>query len=235
VREAIIQHLRRVASESDPWEVEFELTEDQARQIGGAEKNLVAEGGTSPFVGGQRFLVRAPSQPTPVQLNIDARVTLPPMTVIAVRSLPRGAIVHVSDVKLERGRDQNAGGDGFARLDDVVGKEVARSVAAGQLVHRDALRAPLVVKRGEVVTVYARQAGLVVRTTARARDDGSLGDVITVESLLNRQTFFARASGIQEVEIFAHAIDASPPVRGAIAPSEPRDLARQERQERNRP
>ena len=59
------------------------------------------------------------------------------------------------------------------------------------------------------MTVYARSAGLRVRTTARAKDDGSVGDLIAVDSLLNKQSFFARVSGIQEVEVFAHGIDAS--------------------------
>ena len=209
VRDAIVEYLHRTASASDPWDVEFEFNEDQARQIAGSDKELVAAGGTSPWIGTQQFVIAAPSRTVPIQLKIEARVTLPPMTVVAVRSLPRGSTIHISDVKLDRGRPGDADADSFGRLDDVVGKEVARSLAAGQIVRRDAVRAPLVVRRGDVVTVYARQSGLVVRTTARSRDDASLGDVITVESLLNRQAFFARASGVQQVEVFAHAIDAS--------------------------
>jgi flagella basal body P-ring formation protein FlgA len=210
VRDAIIDYLRRTASDSDPWDVEFEFSEDQVRQVAGAEKDLVVAGGASPWVGAQQFIVSAPAKSQPVKLRIEARVTLPPQTVIATRSLPRGAIIHISDLKLDRGRQGDADADdAFTRLEDVVGKEVARTLAGGQPIRRDAVRAPLVVRKGEVVTVYARQSGLVVRTTARSRDDGSVGEVITVESLLNRQTFFARASGVQQVEVFAHAIDAS--------------------------
>ncbi len=235
VRDAIVEHLRRAASAAESWDVEFDLNDEQVRLLAGAEKQLEVDGGISPWVGEQQFAITARSGDAPVQIHIDARVTLPPMSVMVIRSLPRGAIVHASDVKLERGREGAADGEAFARLDDVVGKEVARSIAAGQLVRHDAVRAPLVVKRGEVVTVYARQAGLVVRTTARSRDDGSLGEVITVESLLNRQTFYARASGVQEVEVFAHAIDASATQREVPMPAASRDLANQQKQEKNRP
>ncbi len=69
----------------------------------------------------------------------------------------------------------------------------------------DDLRPPLWVHRGDVVTVYANTAGIRIRTTARARDDGSQGELVAVESLLDRSTYYARVSGIREVEVFARA------------------------------
>jgi flagella basal body P-ring formation protein FlgA len=64
------------------------------------------------------------------------------------------------------------------------------------------------VQQNDVVTVYARAAGVQVRTQARARDAGSLGDLIAVESISDRKTYFARVSGIQEVEVDAHGTGA---------------------------
>jgi flagella basal body P-ring formation protein FlgA len=54
-----------------------------------------------------------------------------------------------------------------------------------------------------VVTVYVRAPGVQVRTAARSRDTGSQGELISVESLENRQTYFARVTGIQEAEVYA--------------------------------
>ena len=45
-----------------------------------------------------------------------------------------------------------------------------------------------------------------VRTTARAREDGSQGDLITVESLTERKPFFARVCGPQEVEVLPDSV-----------------------------
>src|SRR5262249_12253525 len=42
-----------------------------------------------------------------------------------------------------------------------------------------------------------------VRTTARAKEDGSHGQSITVESLLDRRTFLARVTGNDQLEIDA--------------------------------
>ena len=58
----------------------------------------------------------------------------------------------------------------------------------------DDLRAPLMVHRGDVVTVHVETAGIHIRTTARSRDDGAQGELVSVESLLNRSTFYARVS-----------------------------------------
>ena len=67
----------------------------------------------------------------------------------------------------------------------------------------DCLRPPLAVHRGEVVTVYAQSGAIRIRTNARARDEGSVGELVAVESLLNRSTYYARVSGIREVEVYA--------------------------------
>ena len=97
------------------------------------------------------------------------------------------------------------GGGDFHTLADVVGKETTRAIAAGKPLTRDAVRPPVLVRRGEVVTVYARAAGIRIRTMARARDDGGEGELVAVEPLTDRNTFFARVSGIREVEVFARS------------------------------
>ena len=74
------------------------------------------------------------------------------------------------------------------------------------------VRAPLLVRKREVVTVVARHGGVRVRTMARARDDGSLGDIVAVESLADRQSYFARVSGVRQVEIYAQSAQASRPM-----------------------
>lgn len=131
----------------------------------------------------------------------------------ALRTLPRGALLQASDVELVEGTPTDRAGkvvQAFGSLDEVVGKETTRAIAPGQVLDAGSLRPPLLVQKGEVVTVYARAAGIQVRTTARARDSGSLGDLVTVESLLDRTKYFARVSAVQEVEVYAGAVSAGP-------------------------
>ena len=38
------------------------------------------------------------------------------------------------------------------------------------------------------MTIYSRTAGIQVRVTARVREDGAMGDLVTIESLAQRRT-----------------------------------------------
>ncbi len=77
------------------------------------------------------------------------------------------------------------------------------------LIDKRQLKKPLLVRRGEVIRVMARAAGVQVRTTARATEDGAFGDIITVQSLENREKYSAHVTGLQEAEVYATAVPAS--------------------------
>jgi hypothetical protein len=65
--------------------------------------------------------------------------------------------------------------------------------------------------------LYARSAGLRVRTTVRSREDGGVGDLIAVESLTDRAAFYARVTGIQEAEVYAAPAESAAPQPAADA------------------
>jgi flagella basal body P-ring formation protein FlgA len=146
-------------------------------------------------------------------LEVAAQVALPEMVVVAARALPRGAVVQAADVELQAlpSSGSAAGATAFDTVEDVIGKETTRSVAAGQVLGRRYVQSPILVRRGDVVTVYARSAGIQVRTTARARDGGSLGDLIAVESLADRGRFYARVAGPRTVDVYARGASMDQP------------------------
>ena len=86
-------------------------------------------------------------------------------------------------------------------FDDIVGRETLRSVATGQPIETAWVRKPIMVRRSEVVTVFARASNVTVRMQARATEEGGLNDIVNVERLDNRQRFTARVVGVQEVEV----------------------------------
>ena len=63
----------------------------------------------------------------------------------------------------------------------------------------------------------AKVSGVEARTTARALEDGSEGDVILLESLETRQRYSAIVSGMQQAEVLAAGTTVSDPVRRAAA------------------
>ena len=206
VCEAVLKYLNDHASAQQAWDVEVELGEDQARVLAESARPITVSGGQPPWTGPQRFAVADRRGPQgPARVALDAQVSVRAPVVVAVHALARGAVIREGDVELQ----QTAAADGAAgalrSLEEALGRETVRAVPAGKVLTTDALRTPLWVQRGEVVTVYARTAGIQIRTAARARDDGSQGELVAVESLLDRSTFYARVSGIREVEVYARS------------------------------
>lgn len=208
VQEAVVRYLHEQASQEEPWSVQISLDERNAEAISAAGEKISIRGGQPPWTGRQRFEAIVDSPGGPVRLDVRAEVTLPSAVAVTLRSLTRGAVIQPGDVALQRATPVAGQEEGFASVDEIMGKETTRAIPAGKIVERGFVRSPVMVRRGQVVTVHAKRAGIRVRTTARARDDGCLGELINVESLLDRAAFSARVCGIQEVEVYARAIPA---------------------------
>ena len=136
--------------------------------------------------------------------------------------MPKGAIVRASDIELQRLAPGTSAPGSFQTPEEVVGKEAVKAIAPGQTLDANYVRPQVLVHAGEVVTVYGRNAGILVRMPARARENGAQGELVTVESLLDRKRLLARVCGLQEVEVFGGAATTSPSVlatdRGARSP-----------------
>jgi len=209
VQDAIVRYLQQQVSADQPWIVQLELSAAHARTVANATRETKISGGAPPWVGTQLFEVTVEAADSPARFTVEAQVDSPAAAVVAVRSLARGVVVRETDVERQRNAPREGAAEAFYTLEEVIGKETARAIPAGKVLTRDCLRAPLLVRRGDVVTVYARTAGIRIRTTARARDEGSQGDLIAVESLQDRATYLARVCAVREVEVFARSAQSS--------------------------
>lgn len=125
-----------------------------------------------------------------------------PTIVVATRNLGRGDIVREADVELRVVEGPVRGVEAVSQLRDAVGLEVARPITAGQVLDGRSLQRPVLVRRGQAVTVCARAQGVSVRTTAKALADGSRDDLILLESIETKQKFTARVVGPQQAEVY---------------------------------
>ena len=211
VRDAVSSYLRRSGPTRQAWELEFQLADAQARAVLKAGAQLGVSGGKGPWNGSQHLQITAQSPDASLQFPLDVNIARPAVVAVAARALGRGTVIRPEDVQLSEEVTPGEHGDGFHSLDELVGQEMTRAVSEGRILERDAVRSPIVIRRGDVVTVYARTAGICVRTVARAREDGSVGDLIGLESFSDRRAFFARVSGVQEAEVYARAAQAIDP------------------------
>ena len=74
----------------------------------------------------------------------------------------------------------------------------------------DEVQSPLLVKRGELITVASQGGGIRVRTSAQALQDGAHGDLMQVESPDSKQRYDARIVGLREATVFTPTRVATP-------------------------
>ena len=166
--EAIVQYLQTKAGSND-WQVTVELEDGQVAPLVAAADSIKVAGGSEPWTGTQTFEFRLPMADGPSRLQIAAQVSLPPTVVVTLHPLAKGAIVRTSDVELKRLRAGMSPGELFQRIEDVSGKEAMRNIPAGQPLDGNLIHSPLLVRTGEVVTVFGRNGSIVVRMPARAQ------------------------------------------------------------------
>lgn len=157
---------------------------------------------------------RAPPRTAPAPIvptrQVEAEVSVAQHYVVTRRAMTRGTVLGAGDLELAvpPTKSLRRGQSPFLSVDEVLGNELTETVPAGAVLSSANIRAPLLVHRGQAVTVYSRAAGIEVRTTARAKEDGSHGTLVAVETIEDRQSYLARVCGSQEVEVLAGAASA---------------------------
>ena len=82
-------------------------------------------------------------------------VKLRSMVVAAEREIPRGVTIRQSELVLKRAGRLVTRSTQFHSIDDLIGMQVTLSIAEGQLLDTSYVRKPILVRQGDIVTVYA--------------------------------------------------------------------------------
>jgi flagella basal body P-ring formation protein FlgA len=205
LRETLSEWLNRAGVQ--PWQIAFVLDEDTARWISAAQ-SLNVQGDRVPSTGRQCFEITIQVGNETKTVDVIAEVSLPPLVVVPVRSIPRATRISRADLELRHVDSSVLTAGSVQHIEDIVAKEATRTLTAGKPIAQSHVCEPVLVRRGDVVTVIVRAAGIRVRTQARAQDDGAQGELVAVESLRDRRTYFAQVSGVREVEVLATTMSA---------------------------
>ncbi len=203
LQDALVKFLDEQATSKQAWSIEFELTEANARLFADRVAPIQVAGGAAAWTGKQQFDFAMNGPQGPVHAAIEATVRLIPPVVVALRPLGRGMVIREGDVALQNVAAADKLPAALHSLEETIGHELVRGVGAGAAVTSDVLRQPVAVHRGEIVSVLARAGGICIRTNARAHDDGSVGELVAIESLRDRSAYYARVRGVREVEVYA--------------------------------
>jgi len=185
--------------------IEMNVTSRQLAQAAAATSLPTCEGGAEPWNGRQAFTLSYSTANGMVRVPVSCDIVEPASpVVVAVRPVGRGSIVTAADieVRMMEPTAKTAGKrNAFESIDKLIGMEVRQALREGEVVFSDQLQSPIVIKRGELVTVSAHTSGIRVRTSARALQDGSTGNLIQVESLESKQQYNARVTGPREAAV----------------------------------
>lgn len=144
--------------------------------------------------------VRCPGS-RPWRLFVPVRVSVTKALVVAAVPLERGKVLAEGDVILAE-REVGALPGGYLTAPGAaVGRVVRRAIPAGAAVAPGSLEMPVLVRRGQPVTLEARSGAIVVQVAGVARADGALGQLIAVENTSSRKVLQGIVRNEKSVEI----------------------------------
>lgn len=135
------------------------------------------------------------------RLFVPVRVTLEKDIVLAAVPLERGKVLAPGDVILARREVASTPGGYLTTVEAAAGQVVRRSVPAGTALTPGMLDSPVLVKRGQSVTLEARSGPIVVQMAGVAKGNGALGEIIGVENVSSGRVVQGIVRNEKSVEI----------------------------------
>lgn len=139
----------------------------------------------------------------PWSLYVSAKITKYTDVYVATRYLPRGAKIKKSDIILKRNNISNLPIGYITDLDNILGKVLRRSLPHNKVVSPNALIEPVLVQRGQKVTIIAQNTVVKVHMKGKALKNGSEGEVIRVQNLSSKRIIEGKvmSAGVVDVNL----------------------------------
>lgn len=144
----------------------------------------------------------APSAQNPIQhLRIRGRMDAVVSVPVLNDNLQHGRVITEDDIQVVTIKERQFNERMIADPRDLIGMTARRVIVAGRPVQRNDLVAPLVVSRGELVTLFLSQGGMRLTTQVKAMQDGAKGDIIRVVNMNSNQALQAVITGTRAVAV----------------------------------
>ena len=121
--------------------------------------------------------------------------------VISKRALPRGTIIHASDLSIATRELSRAIQGYYTSSEQIEGMELRYSLANGSIIGPKALKPRYLVKRGDIVTILAESNGLHIRVKGMALMDGFRGQSIRIKNTRSKRVLQGEVIASRTVRI----------------------------------
>lgn len=140
----------------------------------------------SQLIGNSTVGIRCPGNSKSRTLFVPVRVTVSTKLLVSAKPLQAGQTLSASDLASQDG-EMNAIGM-LTRPEQAIGKIVKISIAPGQVLRQEMLRAPWVVTQGQTVRVRASGEGFSVFSSGQALNNAAEGENIRIKTQSGRIT-----------------------------------------------
>jgi flagella basal body P-ring formation protein FlgA len=120
---------------------------------------------------------------------------------VPVRPIAAGTVLAEGDLRMAELHAARVGALAALDLNGMIGMEARQALSPGRPVMRQSIAPPVVVRRGDLVTLTLRQGPLSLSVSARAMADAHAGQGVRVVNLSSNQLVEAVASGPGSVRV----------------------------------
>jgi len=117
-------------------------------------------------------------------------------------SLRRGDLITRNKVKTITVREDHITDDMVLAMDELVGMTPRRVLPAGAPVAMKELDKPIMIERGDLVTMQLQNGPIAITAIAKAMESGAKGDVIRLMNMDSKRTLEAQVTNLREARIF---------------------------------
>lgn len=122
---------------------------------------------------------------------------------VAMRDIRRGDRVGHDDVAWVTVNESELRTGVITEPDEIIGREAIRTVRAGRPVFENQVRRPIVIERGETITIRLITPQMTLTAVGRALNDAGKGETIEIMNLQSRKRLLATVEGPQLVSVDA--------------------------------
>ncbi len=137
----------------------------------------------------------------PWSLHVPVTIKVFKQVLAATRALRKGEILTESDVKLIKYDISNLSYGYFENIKMTAGMKVKRHVLADVVLTPSMLKKPLVITRGQKVSILANSGRMQVRMMGKALSNGAIGDRIKVMNMKSRQKIEGVVTTSAEIKV----------------------------------
>jgi len=139
--------------------------------------------------------------------TVSAAVRVQRPVLVVQQDIARGAIIESSMIRIEK--RWYPAQDAPAQPGEVLGLACTTNLRAGDVIQVEDVTLPIVIERGDIVSVRSIAGSIVANRRARALEDARDGEIFKLESIDRKDRFTARASGPGQA-IIADTINQAP-------------------------